>query len=95
MPRQDKEKEMENIIGRLEHLCRNIETTDQNDIVYIVKDIIKELKAGAALRTTNARAEILQALSRGYCSVKNDHKILDVDLIEAMADELAKLSPVA
>ena len=42
-----------------------------------------------------ARNEILQALARGYCAPINSGKELDSNLIIAMADELAKLSPVA
>ena len=37
------------------------------------------------------RAEIMQALARGYCSDTNKSKVLDVDLIEAMADEVLNL----
>ena len=35
--------------------------------------------------------ELLQALARGYRHNKNASKILDVDLIEAMADEVMKI----
>jgi len=41
------------------------------------------------------RDAILQALARGYCAPKNSGKELDSDLICAMADELAKLHPLA
>jgi hypothetical protein len=41
------------------------------------------------------RDAILQALARGYCAPKNSGKELDSDLIYAMADELAKLHPLA
>jgi hypothetical protein len=60
-----------------------------------VRAKINEAARAASTTHNNARAEILQALARGYCSVRNEHKVLDSDLIEAMADELAKLSPVA
>ena len=35
--------------------------------------------------------EIRQALARGYCSDRNKHKVLDLDLIEDMATEIEKL----
>lgn len=35
------------------------------------------------------RDEILGGLARGYCSKSNESKVLDPDLIEAMADEVA------
>jgi len=35
--------------------------------------------------------EIRGALARGYCSKENEHKVLDPDLIEAMAIEIDKL----
>ena len=35
--------------------------------------------------------EIRQALARGYCSERNKHKILDLNLIEDMATEVEKL----
>ena len=41
------------------------------------------------------RDAILQALARGYCAPKNSGKVLDSNLICAMADELAKLHPLA
>lgn len=34
---------------------------------------------------------LLQALARGYCSATNSHKVLDSDLIIAMADEVMKI----
>ena len=37
---------------------------------------------------------ITQAIARGWCSPKNSHKILDVDLAVAIADEImAALTP--
>lgn len=36
----------------------------------------------------NAKIEIRQALARGYCNQHNENKVLDPDLIEAMAMEL-------
>jgi mannose-6-phosphate isomerase-like protein (cupin superfamily) len=35
--------------------------------------------------------EIAGAIARGYCSEKNSHKVLDPDLVEAMAVEVEKL----
>ena len=35
-----------------------------------------------------AKDKILQALARGYCSEKNQNKVLDPDLIDSMANEL-------
>jgi hypothetical protein len=37
------------------------------------------------------KADLYGALSRGYCTEKNKHKIIDSDLIEAMADEILLL----
>jgi hypothetical protein len=34
------------------------------------------------------REEIIGGLARGYCSKSNETKVLDPDLIEAMADEV-------
>ena len=34
--------------------------------------------------------QVLQALSRGYCSPENEHKVLDPVLINAMAKEIIK-----
>ena len=37
---------------------------------------------------------VIQAIARGWCSPKNSHKILDVDLAVAIADEImAALTP--
>lgn len=36
----------------------------------------------------NMKKQILQALARGYCSEKNQHKVLDPDLIESMCEEV-------
>ncbi len=38
------------------------------------------------------REEIVGALARGYCSPKNEKKVLDIDLIEGMADEVMKIT---
>ena len=37
------------------------------------------------------KVEIRQALARGYCTERNDHKILDSFLIEDMALEIEKI----
>ena len=37
---------------------------------------------------TNFEQELFQALARGYCHDKNSHKVLDADLIQAMAEEV-------
>jgi len=37
------------------------------------------------------KVEIRQALARGYCTERNDHKILDSFLIEDMASEVEKV----
>jgi hypothetical protein len=37
------------------------------------------------------KSDLYGALSRGYCSEKNKHKVVDPDLIEAMADEILLL----
>ena len=34
------------------------------------------------------RDKILQAVARGWCSKKNEKKVLDPDLAEAIADEI-------
>jgi hypothetical protein len=34
------------------------------------------------------KADLYGALSRGYCSSKNSHKVVDPDLIESMATEI-------
>lgn len=39
----------------------------------------------------NIREETLQALARGYCTKKNEKKVLDPDLINAMADQILPL----
>jgi hypothetical protein len=36
----------------------------------------------------NMETQVLQALARGYCSPKNSSKIVDPDLIAAMAKEI-------
>ena len=38
----------------------------------------------------NMETQIREALARGYCHPENENKILDPDLINAMADELLK-----
>ncbi len=41
---------------------------------------------------SETKAELLrQALARGYCAEGNTHKVLDSDLIEAMAKEVEKM----
>jgi hypothetical protein len=37
------------------------------------------------------KADLYGALSRGYCTEKNKHKVVDPDLIEAMANEVILL----
>jgi len=37
------------------------------------------------------KVELVQALARGYCTKRNEHKELDVDLINDMAKEVMKL----
>lgn len=37
--------------------------------------------------------ELRGALARGYCSSSNENKVLDPDLIEAMAVEVEKIAP--
>lgn len=37
---------------------------------------------------------LLQALARGYCSPKNKEKIVDPELIEAMAEEVIAVLPL-
>lgn len=45
---------------------------------------------------THARAEILGAVARGWCSPKNSGKVVDPDLAEAITDEVIRqLSPIA
>lgn len=65
--------------------------------IAVMKEKITALEAKVEkfTPTNNARDKILQALASGYCHPKNSSKVLDSDLIFAMADELAKLSPVA
>ena len=60
-----------------------------------IKRLLKQEVANDSASTNCKRDGILQALARGYCSLKNKNKVLDPDLIEAMADELEKLSPVS
>lgn len=36
------------------------------------------------------KTKIREALARGYCSKENENKVLDADLIEAMAKEIEK-----
>lgn len=33
------------------------------------------------------KSDLYGALSRGYCSEKNKHKVVDTDLLESIADE--------
>jgi hypothetical protein len=40
------------------------------------------------------KSDLLGALARGYCSDKNSGKIVDPDLIEAMAEEVQNLFPI-
>ncbi len=42
-------------------------------------------------RNPMIKSDLYGALARGYCSEKNSSKIVDPDLIEAMADELLLL----
>ena len=37
------------------------------------------------------KSDLYGALSRGYCTEKNKHKVVDVDLLEAIADEILLL----
>ncbi len=41
--------------------------------------------------TPKTNEEIVGALARGYCSKENEKKVLDSELIEAMAIEVEKL----
>jgi len=70
---------------------------EPDKLVILIEREYKNSLSVVALKTANnnARDEILQALARGYCAPINSGKELDSDLILAMADELAKLSPVA
>lgn len=36
------------------------------------------------------KSELLGTLARGYCTPENSHKIVDPDLVTAMADEMIK-----
>ena len=54
-----------------------------NDEIKYLQDEIKRL-------LPFTRDEIAGALARGYCSKRNEHKVLDPDLIEDMVCELLK-----
>ena len=41
------------------------------------------------------RNEVLQALARGFCTKANEHKTMDADLCNAMADEVMSLAHLA
>ena len=41
------------------------------------------------------RDEMLQAGARGYCTKRNEHKVLDSELIEDIIDEVRKIECIS
>lgn len=72
------------------------EDASTGDYQWALSSCLQELEEKEEKITSdnNARVEISQALARGYCHKNNSHKVVDPILIEAMVDELMKLSAV-
>jgi len=69
--------------------CWKNRTIDQCSLIVAKKEQeIKELEQ----RIAGKGEELMGALARGYCTKRNEKKILDPDLIEDMVKEVLALS---
>ncbi len=77
------------------HLTANdiitIQRSDNTVFLIVWYNRTSFLKEDSQNDTQQTKAQILGALARGYCSKKNENKVVDPVLIEAMAVEILKL----
>ena len=94
-------KELENLINKhsIENLCDMPDFILAEMMIGIIQVAGKAAKKNldwhgcdSVCHPTKRKEDISGALARGYCTKRNEKKVLDPDLIEDMAFEVGKLN---